>query len=89
MRFNWDSNKNEKLKRERGLGFEDVQELFEKPYYLSQKSDEPEQWRAIGWTKGKLVTLIYEEREDNEGVYYWFVTLWPATKTESELYDEG
>ena len=88
MRFKWDSKKNEKLKRERGLGFEDVGQLFEKPYHLSQKNDEPEQWRAIGWTNEKLVALIYEEREDEGGGFYWFITFWPATKAERERYGE-
>lgn len=88
MRFKWDSKKSEKLKRERGLGFEELQELFENQYHLSQKNDDPEQWRAIGWVKGKLVTLIYDEREDEEGIYYWFVTFWSTTKAESELYEK-
>jgi uncharacterized DUF497 family protein len=85
----WDKRKGTKLERDRGLGFELITELFDKPYYLSQKNDEPEQWRAIGWVKGRLVTLIYEEREDEEGVYYWFVTYWPSTTTERKLYNEG
>lgn len=70
MRFKWDQKKNAKLKRERGMGFEAAVELFEKPYHLSQKNDEPEQWRAIGWVQDKLVSLIYEEREDEESIFY-------------------
>ena len=45
--------------------------------------------RAIGFVEGKLVTLIYEVREDNEGEYYHLVTYWPSTKTERKLYEEG
>jgi uncharacterized DUF497 family protein len=59
MRFEWDNRKNLRLKKQRGLGFEMVVELFDSAYHLSQKNDDPEQWRAIGWVKGKMVTLIY------------------------------
>lgn len=45
--------------------------------------------RAIGWLSGRLITLIYEEREDGQGVYYWFVTAWSSTQAERRLFDEG
>ena len=89
MRFKWDEKKNDTLKKARGMGFDEVLELFEKPYHLSQKNDDPEQWRAIGWVKSLLFAVIYEEREDEEGLFYWLVTFWPATKTERKLYDEA
>ena len=85
MRFKWDEKKNGKLKRERGMGFEKVVSVFDKSFHLSQKKDSPEQWRAIGWVGERLVSLIYEEREDEEGLFLWLVTFWPSTKTEREL----
>jgi hypothetical protein len=36
--------------------------------------------------KGKLYTLIFEVREDRQGEYYHFVTLWKATHEEQQLY---
>jgi hypothetical protein len=48
----------------------------------------PEQYRAIGWVDARLYSLIFEVREDDEGEYYHFVTLWKATKSEQELYEE-
>lgn len=74
MRLKWDDKKSDKLKKQRGLSFSELVEVFEKTYHLSQKRDDPEQWRAIGWVKGKLSSLIYEEREDGDGSYYWLVT---------------
>jgi uncharacterized DUF497 family protein len=88
VRFAWDEKKGNTLKRERGYGFDEVVELFQKPYHLSRKQDDPEQWRAIGWVKENLVSLIYEEREEGDGAFYWLVTYWTATKTERKLYRE-
>jgi uncharacterized DUF497 family protein len=72
----------------RGIGFEEAQEIFEQPYYLDQRSDMPEQYRAIGWVRQKLYALIFEIREDEDGEYYHLVTLWKATTEEQQLYEE-
>lgn len=91
MRFKWDTKKNKKLKSDprRALGFDEVVQLFKYSYYLDQKNDDPEQYRAIGFVYGKLITLIYETREDYEGEYYHLVTYWPSTRTERRLYEKG
>ena len=66
MRFKFDIVKSEHLQKnpKRGIGFEEVQEIFQHPYYEDYRSDDPEQFRAIGWVKGKLFSVIYEVRED-------------------------
>ena len=91
MRFRFSKAKSESLRRipERGIGFEEAQEVFEHPYYQDQRSDDPEQYRAIGWVKGRLFTVIFEIREDHLGEYYHLVTLWQATPQERQLYDEN
>jgi hypothetical protein len=61
---------------------------FSHPYYLDQRSDLPEQYRAIGWVGDRLFTVIFEVREDAEGEYYHLVTLWRSTAQEQELYEE-
>jgi len=38
--------------------------------------------------KGKLYSVIYEIRGDDEGEYYHLVTLWKSTKQEEKLYEE-
>lgn len=90
MRFHFDQRKSKRLKAksERGIGFEEAQEIFLHPYYLDQRSDIPEQYRAIGWVGTKLYALIFEVREDKQGEYYHLVTLWKATKQEQQLYEE-
>jgi len=42
----------------RGIGFEEAQEVFSHPYYLDQRSDWPEQYRAIGWVGKQLYSVI-------------------------------
>jgi uncharacterized DUF497 family protein len=65
-----------------------AQEIFSHPYYLDQRSDWPEQYRAIGWVGEHLYAVIFEVREDEEGEYYHLVILWKATRQEQQLYEE-
>ena len=66
MRFNFDTKKSERLRSnpKRGIGFEEAQQIFEHSHYLDQRSDMPEQYRAIGWVGERLYALIFEVRED-------------------------
>lgn len=90
MRFHFDPRKSRHLRKNprRGIGFEEAQEIFSQPYYLDQRSDFPEQFRAIGWVGTTLYSLIFEVRDDEEGEYYHLVTLWQATREEQKLYEE-
>jgi len=91
MRFDFDLSKSVRLRKnpKRGIGFEEVQEVFLRPYYQDQRSDMPEQFRAIGWVGRRLYAVIFEVREDGEGEFYHLVTLWKATREEHELYEEN
>ncbi|MBF0117980.1 MAG: BrnT family toxin [Desulfobacterales bacterium] len=91
MRFKFDRKKSEKIKRnsKRGIDFEEVQEIWEHPYYEDCRSDEPEQFRAIGWVKGTLYSVIFENRQDRDGEYIHIITLWKSTQQERGLYEES
>ncbi len=91
MRFIFDKVKSEQLRKnpKRKLGFEEAQEIWEHPYYEDQRADDPEQYRAIGWVKGKLYSVIFKIREDEEGEYYHLITLWKSTSLEEKLYEEN
>jgi uncharacterized DUF497 family protein len=91
MRFRFDPRKSRRLRENplRGIGFEEAQEIFARPYYQDQRSDVPEQYRAIRWVGDRLFSLIFEQREDEEGEYYHLVTLWKATREEKKLYAES
>jgi uncharacterized DUF497 family protein len=89
MRFKFNTKKSKKLKqdRRRGVGFEEVQEIWNHYHYVDYRSDVPEQYRAIGWVKRTLYSVIYEIREDDEGEFNHLVTLWKSTKQEIALYE--
>ena len=91
MRFKFDPKKSDKLRKnpKRSMGFEEAQEIWTHPYYLDCRSDMPEQFRAIGWAKGELYSVIFDVGEDSEGEYHHLITLWKATKEERKLYEEN
>lgn len=91
MRFHFDPRKSQRLRAnpKRGIGFEEVQELFSRPYWLDQRTDVSQQYRAIGWAGNRMYSVIFEVREDQEGEVLHLVTLWRSTKEEVRLYEEN
>jgi uncharacterized DUF497 family protein len=91
MRFRFDERKSRRLRAnpKHGIGFEEAQAVFSHPYYLDQRSDLPEQYRAIGWASAQLYAVIFEAREDEDGEFYHLVTLWNATPQERRLYEQN
>jgi uncharacterized DUF497 family protein len=91
MRFHFDPEKSVRLRTnpERGIGFEEVQALFDIEHITDRRSDDPEQFRAIGWVNGTLYSVIYEVRQDQEGEFHHLVTLWKTTKEERRAYAEA
>ncbi len=90
MRFDFDLAKSRRLRdnASRGIGFEEAQVLFDAEHLIDRRSDDPEQFRAIGWVGGTLYSVIYEARQDDDGEFYHLVTLWKATKEERSAYAE-
>ncbi len=90
MLFHFDQRKSKRLRAnpKRGIGFEEAQEIFSRPYYLDQRSDLPEQYRAIGWVGDRLYAVIFEVRDEDGEECYHLITLWKATKQEHQLYEE-
>ena len=58
-------------------------------YLMIKKSDDPEQFRAIGWSRGRLCSVIFEIRQDADGEYYHLVTAWKSTGEEEQSYAEN
>jgi uncharacterized DUF497 family protein len=89
MRFDFDREKSEEVKRKHGVSLEESREIFHHVYLVDRKSDDPEQFRAIGWCRSRLCAVIFEIRHDSDGEYYHLVTAWKATKQEEQSYAEN
>jgi uncharacterized DUF497 family protein len=91
MRFDFDLEKCKLLRAnpKRGIGFEEVQVLFDADHIIDRRSDDPEQFRAIGWVSGTEYSVMYEVRHDADGEFYHLVTLWKATQEERRAYAEN
>lgn len=71
-----------------GVSLEEAQEIFDQVYIVDAKSDDPVQFRAIGWSRSRICSVIFEVRRDTMGEYYHLVTAWKATKQEVQAYGE-
>jgi uncharacterized DUF497 family protein len=89
VRFDFDPHKSRDVKRKHGVSLEDAQEIFDQVYVVDQKTDHPEQFRAIGWCRGGLCSVIFEIRRDEEGEYYHLITAWKATVEEEQSHAEN
>jgi uncharacterized DUF497 family protein len=68
---------------------EEAQEIFDQAYLVDQRSDNREQFRAIGRRGEHLYSVIFEIRRDSGGEYYHLITAWKATKEEEQSYAEN
>ena len=91
MRFSFDPRKSTLLRAnpKRGIGFEEAQDLFSRPYWLDRRSDLPEQFLAIGWVGDRLFSVVFEVRNDEDGEVLRVVTLWKSTQEEVRIYEEN
>jgi len=48
---------------------EQAKSLFDQVYVVDQQSDNPEQYRAIGWCGANLYSIVFEVRFDSDGEY--------------------
>jgi uncharacterized DUF497 family protein len=86
MRIQYDASKNLEVLRKHGVSLEQAREIFDQTYIVDAKNDDPEQFRAIGWSQGRICSVIFEVRQDSRGEYYHLVTAWKATKEEVKAY---
>ena len=88
MRFDWNDDKSNLLKQNRGYSLEEVAAVLAGKYVERIKRDDPEQFIAIGFLGNTLLSVIYEVRYDDEGEYVWLITYWTSTKREREIYEQ-
>ena len=88
MRLEFDESKSRAVKQKHGVSLREAREIFDQVYLVDQKNDDPEQFRAIGWSRSRMCSVIFEIRQDSDGEYYHLVTAWKATKQEVQAYAE-
>ncbi len=88
MRFDWDNQKSQLLKQNRGYSLEEAAAILAGEYVEQIKRDDPEQFIAIGYLGSSLFSVIYEVRYDDQGEYIWLITYWKSTKREREIYEQ-
>ena len=88
MRVQFDASKNTEVLRKHGVSLEEAREIFDQAYIVDTKNDDPQQFRAIGWSRGRMCSVIFEVRRDSLGEYNHLVTAWRATKQEVQAYAE-
>jgi uncharacterized DUF497 family protein len=81
--------KNRLVKQKHGVSLREAQQIFDQAYIVDQKSDDPQQFRAIGWRRGRLCSVIFEIRSDSAGEYHHLVTAWKSTEEEQQSYAEN
>ena len=67
-RFEWDEKKNEINRKKHGLGFEEIIDVFDDPFFLVRydkaHSIDEERWNGIGCINGILILVTtFTERE--------------------------
>lgn len=88
MKLDRDDSKSDTLQKNRGFSFEKVAQILANDYFAVQKNDDPEQFAAIGFVDGQLITLIYEFRDFFDQEIIWLVTYWKSTKAEVRKYED-
>jgi hypothetical protein len=86
IRIKWDDDKSALLKVKRGLSFEEVLCIYRQDFWGGKIDDLPSQHAMISWVGGSLITLIYEDKQDDEGDYDLLRTYWKTTNQEMKKY---
>lgn len=89
MKFQWDETKRQKILAQRTIDFADLESLLHQPYLEDQSLSYPEQYRIIGFARGRLTTFVVEYRADEAGDIIWVVTAWKSTPQEERAYEDG
>ncbi len=89
MRCRFHPAKSKTVLARHGISLDQAAEIFDQVYIVDQKNDDPLQYRAIGWSRGDLYSVIFELRNDALGEYFHLITAWKSTTMEQQLYAEN
>lgn len=84
----WDENKRKSNLKKHGLDFRDANLDYENPDKCTYDASRDDEYRlmdvALAVVKGRLLTLVYAERDDQVRV----ISLRNASRTERKQYEE-
>jgi len=88
VRFEWDEAKAAANLSKHGVRFEVASGVFRDPACLTEPSGEDRyggaRWRSVGWTDGRLVTVVHTRR----GHLMRVISARPASRKEARLYGD-
>ncbi len=90
MRFEWDEQKRKVNIRKHGFDFADAKQVFAGPMLvrLDMRQDYGEdRWIGIGITHGRVVVVVYTERDDGETIR--IISLRKALKHERKRFEKA
>jgi len=92
MHFDWDDTHEAECRRKRHHGFRVPARIF--AGRIVTWEDDREDYGeirmiAVGRAEGRHWTVVYTDREDDQGPYRWIVTAWPSEKWERERWVAG
>lgn len=90
MDFEWDSEKSDKIKNERGFGLEEAATIFAGNVLVARDNCliyGEDRYRAIGYCQGICYTVIFTDRFDETGkIVRRLITAWKANQKERRLW---
>jgi uncharacterized DUF497 family protein len=73
MEFDWDPAKEAANIGKHGITFNDAATVFDDPLHLTEDSSRPEHGEerrlAIGVVAGRLITVVYNDRDDRRRIF--------------------
>lgn len=89
MRFEWDERKNEENVRKHLIDFVDVPAAFDSPMLVRRDARfdyGEERWTGIGLLQGRIVVIVFVERDSEETIR--IISVRKALKHEQEEYSQ-
>lgn len=90
MRFEWDEQKNSASWRKHGFDFSATPEIFQGPMLVrldTRHNYGEERWIGIGITHGRVVVVVYTERDNGETIR--IISLRKALKYERKHFERA
>lgn len=92
MRVEWDEKKRRENIKKHGIDFADAYKIFTQPLLkeLDDRFDyDEERWIGIGFLEGRIVVVVFMEREDTDEEVIRIISLRKALTHERSKYEQA